>query len=128
MKFLGTILLFLCGLLVLSGSAVAYKISDSDVGDLDKVVATASLGNSGDAAELAWIKSVLGDDYTINSKYDVDDSNWTQTDTSSVYALGLNGSPGYFFIKLGTGNTSIASHWLYQNFENLYHFSLKKKK
>lgn len=120
MKFRMTILFFLCGLFVLSSSAEAYKISvgsnEIDVGNLDSYIKRANVDNSA-AAELAWIKSELGDQYTVSSTFDVRDLNWIQSiESSSVYALDLNGSPEYFFVKLGTGGTSIGfDHWLYRN-------------
>jgi hypothetical protein len=121
MRFLKLSLLVLCGLLLFSGSALALSVGGEDVGSLDTVRAFANV-SSAYAAQLAWIQSVLGDDYFFSEgdKYNTTGS-WTAVDQDpDYYALELNGTPEYYFIKLGTGGSDIQyNHWLYTNLADL---------
>ena len=117
MRFLKLHLLVLCGFLLFSGSALALSVAGESVGDLDTVSAFATVDNAY-AAELAWIQSVLGAEFYFSEddKYDTE-SSWVAVDQNlDYYALELNGTPEYYFIKLGTGGTDIQyDHWLYTN-------------
>ena len=119
MRWLKIPLLLLCGILLFSGSTLAYTLGGEDIGDLDSEVVSANVENSY-AAELAWVQSVLGSSYTIteDNKYDTTGL-WAEVDGNpDYYALELKGTPNYFYIKLGTGGTDIAyDHWLYHNNE-----------
>jgi hypothetical protein len=121
--FLMTIFSFL---LILGTSQVhAYSITGGvDVGGLDSVVnnpLAIQNVNSGDGNELAWVQSVLGNGWTITYDNNLNSNYWKQTnEDSSVYAFDLQGTPAYFFVKLGIGGASIAGdHWLYSNNGNL---------
>jgi hypothetical protein len=125
MRFLKLSLLFLCGVLIFNGPALALSIgagaSFTDVGSLDNLINQDTVANS-DAAELAWIQSVLGPSATVNpAKYDVSDSDWTATnEDSNTFALDLMGAPDYFFLKLGVGGADIPNtHYLYGNLTEL---------
>jgi len=98
----------------------------TEVGDLDSIVAlTNTLGNSGDATELAWVESVLGltsGSLGFGAKTEDTDADWSWTqldgpDYSTAYAFDLLTDPGYFLIKIGTGGLADANpeHFLYQN-------------
>lgn len=124
MRFLKLSLLFLCGLLLFNGPALALTIGSGaiDVGGEDTLIASADIASSYDA-ELAWIREVLGsEEYTIDpDKYDVSDSDWTVIDGSTdIFALELMGTPSHYFIKLGVGGTTdLLTHHLYRNLEEL---------
>jgi hypothetical protein len=116
--------LVVLGMLGLSGvaSASAYTINGgaTDVGVLDVLTASATLADSGDATELAWIQGVLGSSYTM-TKFDVTDNDWTLADeTTSVYATDLGLDAGdYFFIKLGNRSGLPDTHFLFENMDML---------
>jgi len=105
--------LALCTLLTAT-SASALTLSDgTDVGARDTLKASTYLDNSGDAGELAWVKSILGPDVEWEIKYDVTESVWEQTtEEERTYAMELADSPEYFLIK--TANGSI-THFLFEN-------------
>ena len=119
MRSLKLPLLFLCGLLLFSGPALALSIGPGSiqVGGLDSLIAQATFTPS-DAAQLAWIQDELGTDYTIDpAKYNVSATDWTVTNENlDAFALDLGGTPSHYFIKLGIGGTTgLDTHYLYQN-------------
>ena len=93
-------IVFLClGVFVIP--AWSYSIGGgTNVGDLDTLLASANLANSGDAAELAWVQSVVGP-VTWGTKYNTIGTEWKLTDTGGYYAHTLATSPEYFLIKTG---------------------------
>lgn len=105
--------LALCSLLTAT-SASALTLNDgTNVGARDTLKASTYLSDSGDADELAWVKSILGPDVDWEIKYDVTESVWKQTtEEARTYALDLADSPDYFLIK--TNNGSI-THFLFEN-------------
>ena len=113
----------LCGLLLFSGPVLAYTINSGaiTVGDEDSVLEHTTLANSSEAGELAWVQSVLGPDYTITYTSPYEAGYWIAVDgADSLYALSLNTTPEYFFLKLGTGGVDdLDSHWLYDNVDAL---------
>ena len=116
MKFLKQAFLIICGLMLFSSSALALSVGFEDVGILDTLVTSDNVDNSY-AAELAWIQGELGEEYFFSedNKYDTTGF-WVPVDeNSNYYALELQNTPEYFFIKLGTGGIGIDSHWLYAN-------------
>jgi hypothetical protein len=120
MRYKKLSLIVLCWLFALCGSAIAYSITVDlntiEVGDIDIVRATINLANSGLATEQAWIDGVLGSGYTIAETTPYSEANWVRLNVLSTgWALDLNGSPEYFFVKLGTGGTNLVDHWLYKN-------------
>jgi hypothetical protein len=103
-------------------SSSAWSLTITDVGGLDDFLASAYLGNSGDAAEEAWVESIVGFDVQLSDKYDTNGSDWTLIDHVSqtdIYATSLNTSSEYFMIKLGTGGTTLDSHFLFENIGDL---------
>ncbi len=102
------------------GTAIAYQLDDgTDVGELDSIVASASLGNSGDQTELDWVQGELGSEYTLEEKYAMDKTiYWEETDGEKTYALNLLGSPAYYFIKTGAKPGEV-DHFLFENLESL---------
>ena len=117
MKLIKLSVLLLCGLLVFGGSALAYSVGGENVGNADSLFKSDTV-DSAYAAELSWVQGVLGSDYffTETDKYDTTGL-WTPTNENpNIYALELNGTPEYFFIKLGTGGTTLThDHFLYTN-------------
>lgn len=115
-----------------AGSAMALYISDgTDVGVVDTLSAQTTLANSGDATEINWVNGVLGltgvDAYTASSFVKDDDlaGDWMQVysdmlATSVVadtfaYALTSSPPPEYFLLKIGGGNWSGDTHYLFSN-------------
>ncbi|MDX1694557.1 MAG: PEP-CTERM sorting domain-containing protein [Ketobacteraceae bacterium] len=116
--------------LVLAGSVLAapaaWSIPMSTVGGLDTFITSADLGNSGDAAEESWVEAMLSlytgsaVDVTLDDKYDSDGTDWTLVDgETDVFAASLTTNPLYFMVKLGTGGTTIDSHYLFENVGDL---------
>jgi hypothetical protein len=106
--------------LALSTSASAYTIGAgaTDVGTLDSVAFETTLGNSGNA-ELAWIQSLLGADYSLGDKYEDGSLNPVLVDgETDVFSHELATSPEYFLIKIGGGNWAGNTHFLYTNDDN----------
>ncbi|WNO09878.1 hypothetical protein [Teredinibacter sp. KSP-S5-2] len=96
-----------------------WALAITDVGGIDSFIASADLGNSGDATEEAWVESILGYDVDYMTSYDSFGSDWTLLDgESDVYAAELSGSPSHFLIKIGTGGTDLLSHYLFENNED----------
>ncbi len=96
-----------------------------DVGGTDTLVASlynpASLDNSGDATEIAWVNSVLGGTWPLATKFDTDGL-WYQTDKPGVYAINLGvADMPYFYIKTGnilSGTNAGSDHFLFANNAN----------
>jgi len=105
--------LALCTMLTVASTASALTLGDgTDVGVRDTFVASTNLGNSGDAGELTWVKSILGPDVAWEIKYDVTENDWTETTEAGTYAMGLEYAPEYFLIK--TANETL-THFLFAN-------------
>jgi hypothetical protein len=107
------------GVLAFAGSTWALTIDGGiSVGDTDKFEQSAILPNSG-GAELAWLQGIFGPNTTF--KYDVNSGNWEETNLAGTFALELQGTPEYFFLKLGTGglNPSQPTHFLFFNLPEL---------
>ena len=59
---------------------------------------------------------------TFSDKYDSFSPDWqlvTDSGETDVYAAELNFNPEYYLIKLGTGNTNLNSHYLFENIGEL---------
>ena len=110
-------------LLSLSYSVTSWGLTiDSysiDVGNVDSIIASTNLGNSGDATQIAWVESILG--FNVNFDYKNDGAfSWTQVDdNSNLFAQSLLTDPDYYLIKLGNGNFTGDTHVLYENFDDL---------
>ena len=103
------------------------------VGEIDILVASADLGNSGDAVESAWasteLSNYLGEsvNVTITNKYETNEPDfWFQgldqdrLEQTDVYYRTLADSPEYYILKLGTGGpVDIVSHYLFDNQDSL---------
>ncbi|WNO09879.1 PEP-CTERM sorting domain-containing protein [Teredinibacter sp. KSP-S5-2] len=97
-----------------------WSLAITDVGGVDRFIASSDLRNSGSATEEAWVESILDFDVTFNTSYDSNGSDWTLLDgMSDVYAASINTASDYFLIKLGTGGTSLQSHYLFENIGDL---------
>ena len=115
--------------LIFSVNSWAYMIGGTDVGDVDSILYTTDLGNSGDATVEAWVNSVLNpDSATLSFKFEIDEnlaSPWTLVDGSFVddnnpiYAFELTTDPEYYLLKLGGGNFTGDTHVLYDNASSL---------
>ncbi|MEJ2034224.1 MAG: PEP-CTERM sorting domain-containing protein [Deltaproteobacteria bacterium] len=109
------------GILLLGTVGIAQALSingGTNVGDLDQLLTSAELGNSGDQVELDWINDYLGTNFDSMEKYDNTGGEWTVTDQdSNIFAFGLQTTPSYFFIKIGTGNLPAGTddHYLFDN-------------
>jgi hypothetical protein len=88
-----------------------------NVGAIDTFLSTASLGNSSEATESAWVASKLGvASFTFEYKNNNATSweNVTGTAQNDIWAMGLFADPGYYLLKLGTGNNG-DTHYLFEN-------------
>ena len=101
MRFLKIPILFLCGLLLFSGSALALTLGGEYIGDLDTLYSWDNVRSS-DAAELTWINDELSASYTSTEviKYDTTDQWAVVDDNPNYYALELIGNPEWFSIRL----------------------------
>ncbi len=105
--------------LAFSVNSWAYMLGGTDVGGLDSIIGTASLGNSSDAQEEAWVESVLGFNVTFEYKNDGAFS-WNIVDgETDVYAQLLDSDPEFYLVKLGGGNFLGDTHVLYDNAASL---------
>jgi PEP-CTERM motif len=107
---------------MVTGSAMAYLLTDgvTDVGAIDDFIAQKSLANSGEAAELAWVNSVLGDTHVFTYKDEDLDGEWKDVVVDSqegVYAHVLQTNPDYYLIK--TGNVMASDEYRHFLFDNL---------
>ncbi len=112
----------LISLVVAMASLQAQALLISEVGGTDTFLTSADLGNSGNAVEEAWVEAYLGLDVTLDDKYNSEGNDWTLADdlgNLDVYYLEMNTAPEYFFIKVGTGGTSLDSHFLFENIGDL---------
>jgi hypothetical protein len=126
------IILATCGVVLFAGSAWSYFVETTNVGAMDTLKASARLPDSGYKTELAWVKSLLGQDYffadTESEKYNVSESDFSRVSSVSngayingMYAIKLQDSPAYFFIKIGEGGLgpSDPDHFLFTNLGDL---------
>jgi hypothetical protein len=111
----------------------------------DQLLASASLANSGDATELAWIRNMVGDQtLVLDGKADateINNGNGQFYVNLMDYPTISNKAPGYFLVKFGNGGTNSPSHYVFKNlvelnylvwnttqvplvFERLSHFTL----
>lgn len=116
-------------LLLVGSSALAAPVAYETVGGADNLVHWASLGNSGDATERAFIAGYLGVDPNSITYSHLSDGEsggksgaWnTVTGHDSLYAFDFGSvTPAYFLIKVG-GNVSLPgftdtfTHFLFEN-------------
>ena len=111
----------------LSTPTWALFIADgTDVGDLDSFVTSGTPTNSGDPAELAWFNTALSTTSTAFTYYDdasIAGDWFLVVGEINTYAYKFNSSSGsnpeYYFLKLGTGNSTADTHYLFKNNESL---------
>ena len=115
MKSLVLVSIAFCCILAITSSASALKYGTIDVGERDVLIGSAYLENSGAATELAWIQSILGTVFIIESNYDTSSSDWHVTNEAGTYAMALGNSPEYFMIKTGNNKSGLNDHFLFDN-------------
>ena len=120
---IGLKLILLVGLAI---SLNANALLMSDVGDVDTFIASSTLTNSGASTEEAWVESVLGFDVSFINKDDSGATNWQLISDENdgdgiedIFAKQIDELTDYFLLKLGTGGTTIESHYLFQNIGSL---------
>ncbi|CAD85486.1 VPLPA-CTERM protein sorting domain-containing protein [Nitrosomonas europaea] len=111
------------GMLAASAAALMLGVSAAHANVIDELVGSAKLGNSGDGTELAFIRSITGDNtLTLDFKINDNDSSF------NVMSNGLDSwfidvapdTPGYFMLKLGVpGNSTLHSHYVFKNIGEL---------
>ena len=119
MKKSAFVLMVLCGLLTFASSALALTVNSglTDVGAVDSRIAQSSL-LSGDAAELNWVQSILGNDISFVTKHDeLTSTDWKQTSESGTWAFNLTNSPDYFLVKTGNNGTNNFVDYLFNNLD-----------
>lgn len=92
--------------------ALTIENGSIEVGSLDQFMGSASLNNSGESTELAWVNSILNPDTSFSYKIEQGSFVWKETDTAGTWANFLTDSPDYFLIKTG-GNRN--THYLFEN-------------
>lgn len=108
----------------LNSAALTIDSYSIDVGSVDNIIATASIGDpfldgNSEAEQKVWVESILGFDITFNDKIDGSFS-WVQVDDNpNLFAQELLTDPDYYLIKLGNGSFSGDTHILYDNFDDL---------
>jgi len=120
------VVLMVAALLLSAAPAWALTVNAgaTDVGGYDNLKFKATQGSlelpsSGDADELAWVRTVLNDQ-TITLAVKYTQMNWLVTDEAGVYAIDLQTNPEYFLVKIGGGAGSTGyTHFLYENLESL---------
>jgi hypothetical protein len=96
-------------------SAVTINSGSTDVGVLDTVLAETTL-LSGDAAELKWARSVLGQDIDFVIKHDnLSISDWRATNQSGTWTYNLPDTPEYFLVKTGKNGVNSFVEYLFAN-------------
>ena len=107
--------MFLCCFVAYAGTAWSLSVGLTDVGGVDeKIAETTQL--SGQAEELAWVKSILGDDATFVIKHDdLTASDWSDTDETGTWAFYLSDSPDYFVVKTGNNLANDFRNYLFRN-------------
>jgi len=103
--------------------ATTLSISAANAFVIDNKLGEAKLANSGDATELAWIRSVTGDNsLTLDFKIDSGDTgfNFLSNGPDSWYIDVAPNTPGFFMLKFGIGGTNAtADHFAFQNASDL---------
>jgi hypothetical protein len=110
-------LVVFCSVLAFASTGWSYYVGSIDVGAVDTKLFEASLSNSGDATELAWVNSLGLGTFTISAKYDTTSGGWMATNSPFTYAFDLETDPAYYLIKIGAGSslTDHDTHFLFQN-------------
>lgn len=127
-------------LLIISSPAFSYTLNGTEVGDVDSIIDSSDLPDSGYATELLWAQTTLAaytglnpedfffeDDSAIQGSSGftlVDDQD---PDSPDVYALDLldyidpgDDFPSFYFIKYGNGGIDgLDSHQMYENLAEL---------
>lgn len=107
------------GMLVASAAALMLSASAAHAYVIDTLLGSDRLSNSGDATELAFIRSVTGDDSLILDFKISSGINAISNGSDSWFIDVAPDTPGYFLLKFGTGNTSADSHYLFKNIGEL---------
>jgi hypothetical protein len=119
--------LFALTVLIMAFASSAWSLSITvnsktyDVGGVDTFLKAANLANSGDATELNWVKSWLGNDIVMEEKTDMGGSSqWVQTNEDPrVYAFDfVSYNPEYFLVKTGKTSSGMDT-FLFANTPNL---------
>ena len=112
----------------LAASSAAWAVPIATVGGLDTYLASTTLKNSGDAAESAWVSTVLGFAVTFESRTNCDCSWQTVDSTPDWFAFDFGSdAPSYYLVKTGNGSTidqdspkdGSDTHFLFQNVSEL---------
>jgi hypothetical protein len=112
------------GACVLAGfMSSAWSIPLSDLGSVDKLLASDKLANSGESTESAWASGILGFNVTFDTKINGSGA-WSTVDSNpGLYAVdfGADGDdPLYYLVKTGAGSTTGPgdTHFLFQNLDS----------
>jgi hypothetical protein len=124
------IVALLFGMMICSSSASAdYLVGLTDVGGLDTLLTSTTLGDSGDATETNWVQGYLRDNGYISLTDTISllwkpSGGWVSTDTPGTWAFEfLDASttppasyePEWFLVKIGAGHTGANDHYLFKN-------------
>lgn len=97
--------------LTIEGGSIEVGYVDTQIGE------TLQLGD--ETAELAWVKTILGDDISFLVKHDdLTGAEWTQTNEIGTWAFNLSESPDYFLVKTGKNGTNNYREFLFANLDS----------
>ena len=108
-------------LLTLGMAGQAQALTVAEVGALDILIGETELANSGDAEELAWIESIIGEEVFLLEKIeepDIPSVLLTVDDGDPLtLATAIDQTTEYFLIKIGNVTTGDADTFLFDNLE-----------
>jgi hypothetical protein len=123
--------LALLGLCSLFMAGQSQALTESQVGELDTLLDSTLLPNSGDQEELDYIASVVGTDVYLVDKVDYSDVSTdpdyvgdfvlavTDDNIADSYAIAIDDATDYYLIKIGCGTGCTADTYLFENLEDL---------
>ena len=108
------------GMLVASAAALMLSASAAHAYVIDTLLGSDRLSNSGDATELAFIRSVTGDDSLILDFKISSGINAISNGSDSWVIDVAPDTPGYFLLKFGVpGYSTLADHYVFRNIGEL---------
>lgn len=108
-----------------SAYSITYNGIETDVGGLDSLLTSASIGNS-ENEELTWVNNYLPLDMTFLGKTESGDDDWEWhkvLNTEGIFAFKLKNDAQYFSLKIGNGVAnnlpSKNDRYLFENYDSL---------
>jgi hypothetical protein len=110
-----------CMIAVMITGVQASTIPVSTVGNVDKLLGTTTLENSGDQTEINWVEQVTGLNITLEFKNDTTVNDWSAVTglASGTFAYHFSYAPEFFLIKTGNIGRDKPRDFLFENIEGL---------